>query len=44
MCNLPKNNDGACSHLWGMDCGYKCCLLCPKEVLKEYGLERGKRQ
>lgn len=28
-CNLPKDNNGVCSHLWGSDCGYKCCRSCP---------------
>lgn len=28
-CNLPKDSNGVCSHLWGADCNYKCCKLCP---------------
>lgn len=28
-CDKPKNSDGVCSHLWGSDCNYKCCLECP---------------
>lgn len=28
-CDLPKDSNGVCSHLWGADCNYKCCKLCP---------------
>ena len=28
-CDLPKDSNGVCSHLWGADCNYKCCRLCP---------------
>jgi hypothetical protein len=28
ICNLPKDSNGKCSHLWGSDCNYKCCIEC----------------
>jgi len=28
-CDLPKDSNGVFSHLWGADCNYKCCKLCP---------------
>ena len=30
ICNLPKDSNGKCSHLWGSNCNYKCCMECPE--------------